>query len=67
MKLTSIWIVTKPTRVSTVEDICFNTDAPGLALQFKGGLDPESIHAFYTSEQEAKGAAQWLILKAKES
>ena len=37
------WIVTKPTKHSTVLDICFKTDAQGLILQARGGLDPEDI------------------------
>jgi len=61
MKLTTLWVVTKPTPRSTVADICFEVDAEGLALQFKGGLDPSTIHAFYTGKNEAKKIAAWLI------
>jgi len=37
------WIVTKPTKNSTIPDICFKADAKGLILQARGGLDPEDI------------------------
>lgn len=54
MRIEKFWVVTKPRSESEPGDICFETDAKGLALQFKGGLDPESIHAVYTACPEAE-------------
>jgi predicted RNase H-related nuclease YkuK (DUF458 family) len=61
MKLNRIWVVTIPTQSSTLQDICFFVDAVSLAKQFKGGLEPESIYAFYTDKKEAENAAQWFL------
>jgi len=54
MRIEKFWIVTKPRSESELGDVCFETDAKGLALQFKGGLDPEAIHAVYTARSEAE-------------
>ena len=54
MRIKKFLVVTRPNAASTPGDICFETDAKGLALQFKGGLDPESIHAVYTARPEAE-------------
>ena len=63
MKVKRIWVVTKPTKISTLEDICFSADMRYLYLQFAGGLEPDNVHAFYTTEKEAKTAAKWLLGK----
>ncbi len=57
MRLDKFWIVTRPIESSELGDICFQTDINGLALQFKGGLDPEEIHAVYTAMNEAQREA----------
>lgn len=58
MKIERFWLVTVPQAESVLEDLLFETDAKGLALQFRGGLKEEDIHALYTdkagAEQEAK-------------
>ena len=63
MKIQTLWVVTKPGPESELGDICFETDANGLALQFLGGLKPDEIHAFYTERKEAEKEAI-RILKA---
>lgn len=54
MRIKKFWVVTRPSAASTPGGICFETDAKGLALQFKGGLDPQAIHAVYTVRHEAE-------------
>ncbi len=57
MKIEKMWVVVRPSPASELGDVCFETDAKGLALQFKGGLDPEDIHAVYTGREEAEKEA----------
>lgn len=66
MEIKEFWVVTYPTPLSTVGDICFKTDAKGLALQFRGGLDPDKIVTLYTEEKEATMTASTLILHGKQ-
>jgi hypothetical protein len=54
MRIVKFWVVTKPRAESEMGDFCFETDAKGLALQLKGGLDPAEIHAIYTVRHEAE-------------
>lgn len=61
------WIVTKPTEHSTVLDICFNTDAKGLILQGRGGLDPEDILLTTSDEFYALTFALDVIREARET
>ena len=61
MKLQKLWVVVRPRRPCEIDDICFETDAKGLALQFKGGLDPEDIHALYSSRNEAQREAERIL------
>ena len=57
-----LWIVTKPTLRSTLQDICFQTDlAQGLRNQYVGGMDPNTIVGFYDNQAEAELLAQSLI------
>lgn len=65
MKLGKFWMVTKPHPSSELTDICFEIDAKGLALQYKGGLDPEDIHAVYTSMNEAQREAERILAAFK--
>ena len=60
--ITSFWIVTKPKHNSTLEDICFMTNAGGLILQGRGGLEPDEIYGMYTDKDEAETAATALLL-----
>ena len=64
-QLFSFYIVTKPTHNSTLEDICFMTNASGLILQGRGGLEPEDIYGMYTEVEEAETAATALLLITK--
>lgn len=65
MKIEKFWIVTKPGLVSELGDICFETDAKGLALQFRGGLESEEIHAIYTDNDEAEEEAKRILAAFK--
>ena len=65
MKLTRVWIVTKPTPHSTLEDICFETDlGHGLAAQYRGGLEPNKIFGFYDTQHHAEMVARRELAKA---
>lgn len=61
MKLENIWVITKPTPNSEMVDICFETDMPGLWLQFAGGLRADEIIGLYTERQEAEKVAMKLL------
>lgn len=65
MKIEKLWVVTKPGRESELADVCFETDAKGLALQFRGGLQPEDIHAIYTIREEAEKEANRILAAFK--
>lgn len=56
-KETKFWVVTIPTKESTLQDICFECDLKGLALQFKGGLSPDDIIGMYPSKENARYVA----------
>ena len=57
MKIGKFWIVTSPRPESVLDDILFETDIKGLALQFRGGLREEDIHAVFTEKPEASKEA----------
>lgn len=61
MKITRFWVVTKPEPGSGLADICFESDAKGLALQFRGGLKEDNIHALYTGREEAEKEAKHIL------
>lgn len=65
MKIEKLWVVVRPSRLAELGDVCFETDAAGLALQFKGGLDPEEIHAIYTACNEAQREAERILTAFK--
>jgi len=65
MKLDKFWVVTRPQPLSELGDVCFEIDAKGLALQYKGGLDPEDIHAVYTGRDEAEKEAGRILAAFK--
>lgn len=65
MRIEKFWIVTRPKGSSELGDICFQTDVKGLALQFRGGLDPEDIHAVYTAMNEAQREAGRILAAFK--
>lgn len=66
-KLETIWIVTKPSDISEMVDICWDTDLQGLARQFVGGLKPEDIVAMFDSESEAVQLADKLLAQRQGS
>ena len=59
--ITSFWIVTKPKHNSRLEDICFMTNAGGLILQGRGGLEPDEIFGMYLDKTEAESHARGLL------
>ena len=58
---TPFWVVTKPSPVSELVDICFECTFARLQLQYLGGLRPADIHGIYTGEGEATRTAMWLL------
>ena len=59
MKISSLWVVTKATSRSTMQDICFRVELPlDLYRQFMGGLDPDNIVAFYDNQSAAEEKAR---------
>ena len=54
----TFWVVTIPTKESTLEDICFSVDLGSIALQFLGGLKISDIMAIFKKENQAKSFAQ---------
>lgn len=65
MRIEKLWVVARASPMSELGDIRFETDAKGLALQFKGGLDPEEIHALYTSRNEAEREAKRILVASQ--
>lgn len=61
MKIEKFWVVALPQPASELGDVCFETDAKGLALQFKGGFDPEEIHAVFTARNEAEREGERIL------
>lgn len=53
MRIEKFWVVTLPKPESVLEDILFETDIKGLALQFRGGLREDEIHAVFTEKEPA--------------
>lgn len=65
MKISHLWVVTKPGTSSTMSDICFETDlAHGLCNQYRGGLNPDDVVAFYDDRSSAEEKARWLLHQA---
>ena len=60
-RTTDFWVVTKPTELSMVVDICFETDLAGLQRQFAGGLDAKDILGIWLDRYAAERAAQRLL------
>lgn len=59
MKISSLWVVTKPTPRSTMQDICFRVELPfDIYKQFMGGLNPADIVAFYDNQNSAEEKAR---------
>jgi len=65
MRIDKFWVVALPQPESVLGDVCFETDAKGLALQFKGGFDPEEIHAVFTARNEAEREGERILIAFK--
>ena len=61
-KNTKFWVVTNPTKDSTLEDILFECDLKGLRLQFLGGLSDEQIYKIYEDKEYATMIANSLLV-----
>ncbi len=57
----TFWVVTKPSPVSDLGDICFPCTYGRLLLQARGGLHEDEIVGIYADETEAKKAATALL------
>jgi hypothetical protein len=55
------WVVTKPSPVSELADVCFPCTFERLLLQARGGLNEDDIIAVHADEGEAKKAALRLL------
>ncbi len=63
-KVQKFWVVTKPTKSSTLVDILFSADMKRMELQFKGGLSGSEIIGTFTTKNEAEKVAKMALLKA---
>lgn len=63
-KVQNFWVVTKPTKRSTLIDILFSADMKRMELQFKGGQSGSAIIGTFTTKNEAKKVAKMALLKA---
>jgi len=57
------WIVTKPSPLSTMEDVCFSCSFQRLMLQARGGLSEDEIVGVFADEGEARRSAATLLGK----
>ena len=55
------WVVTKPSPVSTLTDVCFACTFPELMNQVRGGLKEDDIVGIYEDEDDARLAARELL------
>lgn len=65
MKIISFWVVTRPSKISTLRDILFKSTWRGIRLQFLGGLKSGDIVGVWTSKEEAEKVAKRLLKKVK--
>jgi hypothetical protein len=59
----TFWVVTKPSRVSELGDICFACTFKQLMNRSRGGLHEQDIVGVYADEAEAKRMAMKLLGK----
>jgi len=57
----TFFVVTTPTPVSELADICFETNFEGFFIQVLGGLKISDIHGIYNDEDEAEKIAKALL------
>jgi len=50
----SFWVVTNPSKDSTLNDIVFESNVKGMMLQVGGGLRERDIASIYKNERSAK-------------
>ena len=55
------WVVTRPTEVSDLADICFSCTVERLMGQARGGLRQSEIVGIYDKEQQAMNVAKTLL------
>ena len=55
------WVVTTPTPLSGLGDICFRCDFVQFALQVRGGLNENEIVGIYADQQAAIQEAEALL------
>ena len=55
------WVVTTPTPLSGLGDICFRCDFAQFALQVRGGLNENEIVGIYADQQAAAQEAEHLL------
>jgi hypothetical protein len=55
------WVVTTPTPLSGLGDICFQCDFTQFALQVRGGLNENEIVGIYADQQAATQEAEALL------
>ncbi len=55
------WVVTTPTPLSGLGDICFQCDFTQFALQVRGGLNENEIVGIYADQQAATLEAEHLL------
>jgi hypothetical protein len=64
-KVQNYWVVTKPTKRSTLIDILFSADMKRMELQFNGGLSGSEIIGTFITKTEAEKVAKMALLKAR--
>lgn len=57
----TFWVITKPTEVSALDDICFACTFERLLLQGRGGLHEDDIIGVFADEADAKETAKTLL------
>ena len=64
-RLERVWVVTEPTHLSTIDDICFSANWKELRNQYMGGLGDDylgnQISAVFTTEPEARAHADMIL------
>lgn len=63
-KISNFWVVTKPTKQSTLIDILFQSDMKRMQNQFLGGLKSSDIIGIFTTKTESEKVAKMALLKA---
>ena len=57
----TFWVITRPTEVSGLADICFSCTFGQLMLQTRGGLEADDIIGIFADEAEAMELAKNLL------